>query len=270
MRIFSAIAALPLAMLVASACGSDEGGGSSSKCSQGATRACLGPGACDGAQSCDADGTWGACDCGGTGGAGGGASGSGGSAGIGGSGANDGSAGAVAGGTGGNAGDASSGGSGGSQWQDDPCPTKAPLVNCASDCGGPTPSCAQATSCGFYLYDTKFIDYPYVVRTPSKPGTDPTCTALCSPASTVYGIGIDFSPPYKVGFGLKIKVKKPWFIRAESSVGGKDYFCPVSLAKQECFVWNEVDPKITIFTDDPNAPAANVTIEEISVPGSCP
>ncbi|MBK8998726.1 MAG: hypothetical protein IPM35_23640 [Myxococcales bacterium] len=270
MRVFSVIAVLPLAMLVASACGSDESdGGGGGKCSQGATRACLGPGACDGAQSCGADETWRACDCGGTGGAGGGsgAGGSSGASGGAGGGTTDGSAGASTGGTGGNAGDASSGGTGGSQWQDDPCPTKTPLVNCASDCGGPTPSCAQATSCGFYYFETKWIDYPYVVRTPSKPGSDPKCTGLCSPASTVYGMGIDFSPPFKAGYGLKIKVKKPWFVRAEGLWGS---FCPDSIAKQECTVWGNVTPKITVFTDDPTAPAANVTIEEIPLPGSCP
>lgn len=261
-------------VIVASACGSEESSGSTNgQCSQGATRACLGPGACDGAQSCGADGTWGACDCGGSGGAGGG-SGAGGSSGAtggaGGNGAIGGSAGSTSGGSGGGAGDASSGGSGGSQWQDDPCPTKTPLVNCASDCGGPTASCAQATACGFYLYQTKYTDYPYILRTPSKPGVDPTCTALCSPPSTVYGMGIAFEPPFKAGYGLKIKVKKPWFIRAEAWVGGKDYFCPISLSKQECFVWGTVTPKLTVFTDDPNAPAANVTIDEIPLPGSCP
>lgn len=99
---------------------------------------------------------------------------------------------------------------------------------------------------------------------------DPKCTALCSPPSTTFGIGIDFALSFKAGYGLKITVKKPWFIRAESSVGGKDYFCPVSLAKQDCFVWTNVYPKVTVFTDDPNAPAVNATVEEIPLPGSCP
>lgn len=94
-------AVLPLAMLAASACGSDESGGSSSKCSQGATRACLGPGACNGAQSCAADGTWSACDCGGSGG----------SAGAGGTGAAAGDSG-VGGAVGGAGGASGSGGGG--------------------------------------------------------------------------------------------------------------------------------------------------------------
>lgn len=120
-------AVLPLAMLAASACGSDESGGSSSKCSQGATRACLGPGACNGAQSCAADGTWGACDCGGSGGsagvAGGGVGGSAGGVG----GAATGGAGGVA-GTGGSGIDGGAGSAG--------CPTgKGPvMVNVGAFC----------------------------------------------------------------------------------------------------------------------------------------
>lgn len=89
-----------LAVVVAfglNACGSDEGAGpSSSKCSQGDTRTCAGPGACSGAQSCDANGAWSACDCGGSGGAAG-TGGSAGSSGSGGSGNASGSAGADAG-----------------------------------------------------------------------------------------------------------------------------------------------------------------------------
>lgn len=93
-----AVLLLSLSALLSGACGSDESEGASGKCSQGATRACLGPGACDGAQSCGADGTWSACDCGGAGGSSGAAgagNGGTGSAGVGG--ATGGAAGADAG-----------------------------------------------------------------------------------------------------------------------------------------------------------------------------
>jgi len=48
--------------------GGDRGGdgGAGDACAAGDTRACLGPGACDGAQSCKDDGSgWDSCDCGG-------------------------------------------------------------------------------------------------------------------------------------------------------------------------------------------------------------
>jgi hypothetical protein len=51
---------------------SPDTGGAGSVCTPGDTRACIGPGACDGGQLCLPDGSWGACDCGtATGGSGG-------------------------------------------------------------------------------------------------------------------------------------------------------------------------------------------------------
>ncbi|MBE7485101.1 MAG: hypothetical protein HS104_34675 [Polyangiaceae bacterium] len=91
------------AAFFAGACGSDGGkANDTGKCTQGDTRACLGPGQCNGAQSCVTNGVWSACDCGGVGGAagvGGGATG--GAAGGGGAG---GSAGTSAGGSSGDSG----------------------------------------------------------------------------------------------------------------------------------------------------------------------
>lgn len=90
---------------LAIACGSDEDpGGAAALCSTGETRTCVGPGACQGGQSCLPDGSgFGPCDCGAaTGGSGGSAGGSGGSVGIGGTGGA--SAGGTAGATGGSSG----------------------------------------------------------------------------------------------------------------------------------------------------------------------
>ena len=54
-------------------CGGDESssGGDGKTCEPGATRTCVGPGACEGGQQCSTDGRiWGACECGGAGGGG--------------------------------------------------------------------------------------------------------------------------------------------------------------------------------------------------------
>jgi hypothetical protein len=261
---------LSLGALVASACGSDDGEGTGGKCSQGATRTCLGPGACNGAQSCGADGTWSACDCGGSGGAGGaGGIGGGAGSGTGGTAGGDGSA-----GSGGDAGDASSGGSGGgTQWQDDPCPTTPAFINCSNTCGGPTANCAQATCAGALVLKTDFPEFPYVVRTPSKPGVDLKCTGACNPPSTTYGIGLRLGFPYATTKVLKVSVPKPWWIRVDGSLQDPTYFC-MSEGKgmtQECQI-TVLNSGITILilTDDPNAPAANAFIYEVAKPGSCP
>lgn len=72
MRIRHSVGGYLVASLFAAACGSDGGsgggGGAGGKfdggvCNSGDTRPCTGPGACQGGQSCDASGTWSACDC---------------------------------------------------------------------------------------------------------------------------------------------------------------------------------------------------------------
>ncbi len=258
----AALALLTPLWLIASACGSDSGGDDASgKCQQGDTRACLGPGQCNGAQSCNADGSWGACDCGGSGGAGGGG-GAGGSS-TGGAAGGDGSA-----GTGGSAGDASADGAGGgTQWKDDPCPGVTPIVNCSNTCGGPSASCETAT-CGFYEY----VPYsPWVIRTPSKPGVNAKCATICPGSGIAYGIGVRVATvnwdPTK---GMVVKVPKPWSVRLGNWKGfnPKD-FCLVP--PTQCDVMTHTAPDILIVTTDPNAPAVNVTLEEVPWPGSyCP
>lgn len=91
------------------ACGSDDSPFGDGTCTPGSTQPCLGPGQCQGAQSCAADGkSFLACDCGG------GVGGAGGSSGASGAAATGGSAGSGQGGTAGSAGNAGTSGSGGS------------------------------------------------------------------------------------------------------------------------------------------------------------
>ncbi len=250
------------AALIASACGSDEGGGAEGKCSPGATRTCVGPAACQGGQACNADGTWSACDCGGSGGAGG-SGGTGGSS-TGGAAGGDGSA-----GTGGSAGDASADGAGGgTQWKDDPCPTKKPIIDCSTGCGGPSASCAQAMCTNtFYSADPKPA-FPYVIRTPSKPGTDPACVKQCGNGSTVYGIGLAWNFPVKPMFGMKVTVPKPWFVKIDY-LDDPNHYC-LTGKESQCAVYGTVSDNVYVLTTDPTAPAVNAVVEEVPWPATCP
>lgn len=260
----AALALLTPLWLIASACGSDSGGDDASgKCQQGDTRACLGPGQCNGAQSCNADGNWAACDCGGSGGAGG--SGGGGAGGSGGVAGADGSA-----GTGGSSGDASADGAGGgTQWKDDPCPGVTPIVNCSNTCGGPSASCETAT-CGFYEY----VPYsPWVIRTPSKPGANSKCAAQCPGSGLVYGIGVRKADvPTDPTKGLVVKVPKPWAVLRESyKKANSAMFCSALSLATHCLEVQHTSPDLLFVTDDPNAPAVNITLEEVPWPGIyCP
>ena len=242
------------ASFVIAACSGDGGGEpTASACKQGATRTCLGPGACSGAQSCGADGTWSACDCGGSGGVGG----IGGGAGS---------------GTGGTAGsDGSAGSGGGTQWKDDPCPTDTPLIDCSTSCGGPSANCAQAT-CGFVEHGVASPLWPVVIRTPSKPGFDPKCTALCPGTGLAFGIGLlQGLVSINTWMGLRVTVPKPWSVRlsSHSQLEEKD-FCTVEQPPAQCAVWPDNAATVLLLTTDPNAPAVNAILEEVPWNATCP
>lgn len=59
-----ALASLSLSLVGCSSKDATNNGGQSNVCTQGATRECLGPAACKGAQLCQADLSWTTCDCG--------------------------------------------------------------------------------------------------------------------------------------------------------------------------------------------------------------
>lgn len=131
------------------ACGSSEDDlakPGSRVCTPGATQVCVGNGACQGGQVCNAQGTaWGECVCGsgtgGSAGSSGGAAGGGGSGGGGSGGASGGTAGSTSsGGVGGAAGSAAAGGTSGAGGSTLPCPTGA-YTDCVGDCN-PADVCA--------------------------------------------------------------------------------------------------------------------------------
>lgn len=111
--------------------GASTGGtGGATTCSAGETRACTGPGACQGGQSCLPSGTWSECDCGSTGG-------SGGSGGISGSG-----------GIGGSSGLAGSGGEGGGPCVPKTCTTVGVELG-GQACGTVSDGCGvNSINCG--------------------------------------------------------------------------------------------------------------------------
>ncbi|MEZ4439729.1 MAG: hypothetical protein R3B72_11610 [Polyangiaceae bacterium] len=145
-RIYQSIAALLI-----TACGTEEGT-TRTVCIPGETRACLGPGACEGAQICREDGEgYAACDCGpstssssGPGGGGGGSFGAGGAGGAGSAG-HGGFGGAGFGGAGGAGG--SSAGSGGSCESPPVC---VPFED--YPCVGPASCCGTATCIDGFNY----------------------------------------------------------------------------------------------------------------------
>lgn len=142
----------------------------------------------------------------------------------------------------------------------DPCPSKAIDVNCSSTCGGTMSTCASA-KCGTTAAPQidSYSKLPFIFRTPDKPGVDPACATDCKPATTVaYGLLFTVQLPY-IKNGYRVIVSSPWRIRHP---GGVSPFC-ADLAPTIGCAYGDSYGEYLIETTDPNAPARNVTIEEI-------
>jgi hypothetical protein len=98
-----------------------------------------------------------------------------------------------------------------------------------------------------------------VLRTPSKPGTDPDCQ--CS--DTTYGIAL-LLPSDPPGAAWRVTVTAPWHIKTSIPPS----FCDVS-ASSQCVVVTAFVP-LVLATDDPSAPARNVTFEIVPSNTQCP
>lgn len=264
------------------ACGSDGGGANDRVCAPGASQACVtmsAAGQCDGAQTCNTEGSsWSACMCGGAGGSSGsagsaGASASGGSSGS--SGGTGGNSGSATGGVGGSSGSAGSGpaGAGGSADAgsdasvpkqpgplDDPCPDPNVYpfgidLNCSDQCvASDVALCSQAQCWPSPLSGPPpqviFVGepLPWVIRLPANPPMSCSCSG-----TKTYTITFRVTTTEQV----KFVVGKPWRIMTSAEtpactgVGGKKgCHGPLPAGTYD----------VTIGTDDANAPSANVAI----------
>jgi hypothetical protein len=233
-------------------------GASSALCLAGDTRTCVGPGACDGGQACGPDGEWSACDCGtpaaggGTGSSGAGAAGNGGASAQ----SQGGSGGTVGGsssGASGTAGAAGSAGAGGLNPGDDPCPPNHLTTDCSGQCGDMPASCTSTTCPTGVLVSGPLSAGLVLARAPSHPGASCTCTG--NGTSIAYSMYIGLSS--KASSSWHASVLDPWRVSVLSS--------SCSLPDQSnCNTLNS--GYVTVWTDDPDAPSANVVAE----PGPCP
>lgn len=171
--------------------------------------------------------------------------------------------------------DAASDAEASSQIPDDPCPPTPIFMDCSGQCQDLTTACtdpqkhATCSESPTYVSVEKHEQFPFVIRTPSKPGMDPACTALCGPGSTAYGLAVRVVLPYDPVYLMRVKVGAPWRIlfaqTGEYCMGG-------SVAECHIFTPNFAGTatNVTIVTDDPNAPARNVVVERLPKPVTCP
>lgn len=146
----------------------------------------------------------------------------------------------------------------------DPCPKKAPGVNCSTTCLGSVIlyNC-ERVRCGATSVTpvvVKDADLPYYLRTPEKPGFDPLCPTGCSGGSLAYAMRVKIATS---GTTVKITVGAPWAVYDVSGVP----YCP-GPAHGQC--WTAVaDYEFLVGTTDPNAPARNVLVEEVPYGTKC-
>ncbi len=142
----------------------------------------------------------------------------------------------------------------------DPCPTKPAALDCSGMCGGAKGACDDRTCWkgGDLAYAQLKAPGPWIVRTPDKPGTNPKC-ARCGPkvVSTVM-VAVDTSTLSFPLNRVRFSVAPPWHL------GFSNSGCPE--LPEQC----KVAEGVVVYTDDPNAPARNVTIDLIKFGEGCP
>lgn len=251
-----AAAGVSLMLLSAPGCGSsDPLPAGKVVCDPGRTESCACPDGSTGAQTCNSSGTaFGECQCaggnggtGGDGGAGVGGVGATGAGGVGASGAGA-SGGAGAPGGGGTGGTSGIGGMGGGGTLN--CPGNL-VVDCTGECMASEPECATGCDINSPSVVDLYGDFPMLVRLPK-----PTSSILCCEPVT-HALAIQYTETYKT---IRISVSPPWRLAGMEDVDlTTGEVCMHNSA--QCLVRPPHARPTWVYTDDPNAPAADALIE---------
>jgi hypothetical protein len=152
--------------------------------------------------------------------------------------------------------------------KDEPCPQKLD-VNCSASCGGPT-KCSQV-ACNLPLtagYVVSDDDFPFVMRTPSSPGSltpgglPPQCANICGGALFY---GLHFRVITTTQPQLRVRVEAPWVI-SNAAATADNAACQYRVHCMSLTVGSSPIVPLVVATTDPNAPARNVVIEATSDP----
>jgi hypothetical protein len=148
-------------------------------------------------------------------------------------------------------------------WVDDPCPDVSRAgtwINCANDCGG-LRGCS-VVKCGSYFDGgTVFelssqYDVPLIIRMPSNPGVDPDCAGTCG-TKIDYGVEVLMNLPYSFTNNVLATMNgaSPWQMS-----NGIDGYCPAGPQSVGCEELSASSGQLLVWTNDPTAPARNVTV----------
>jgi hypothetical protein len=168
----------------------------------------------------------------------------------------------------------SGGGSGGELLPDTPCGILngvgqgEELINGSMDCGtyNPVNECMGTNYMGTVVGPiTSPDEFPFMIRTPSRPGVRQACVDECGPDNTVFSVSIKISIPYDEHKMIEIfeqpnqswpEGTSPWKIT--QNYLQKTLLCEDTFGFSGCNkITTEPETTITIMTSDPQAPASN-------------
>lgn len=142
---------------------------------------------------------------------------------------------------------------------DDPCPSTLD-INCSDSC--PKKSCAytcENTASGIFL-KVPVGAAPFVMRTPSKPMPDLAC--IDGTCKHRYAFVFDYSWPR-----IRVRVGSGWRIGAATGPRG---LCVRPGSTTSCYFTDFGYRPIIVYTDDPDAPARNIVIDNPPLDGGVP
>jgi hypothetical protein len=143
----------------------------------------------------------------------------------------------------------------GPSWVDDPCPSQPPDVNCSTSCGGPNAAC-QTFACPMGIIARVGLP-PYVLRTPSHPVGHQTCITCAVNYSMTFSIDWGQFPN-----GILVTVGPPWKISSEDP-------CSPPIDSGGCGYLPNGFGILSVWTDDPTAPARNIVITAATPGQNC-
>ncbi len=172
--------------------------------------------------------------------------------------------------------DASGSSQDGGSVPDDPCPTginiSQILRNCSTTCAAQS-SCSDIACQSASEVDLPSVDGPEYVRTPSQPGMNVNCS-VCS-TSTAYSFTIRADTYQVASYHLRVTVSPPWSLATGYSATNP--LCYDSATATQCAIIAQGSstaggpyPWVYVVTNDPNAPARNIVIEQSVDGGDCP
>src|SRR5690606_34286462 len=127
-------------------------------------------------------------------------------------------------------------------------------INCSDSCEPSTAECPTACSSKSF-----FVSTDSTFRLPNQPGRAPGC--MCPSVPFVIGGFTNLAT-----WNYRIKVSMPWRVRNSEGALTRTFCAPET--GSGCIIM-EGGQSFLVYTEDPNAPARNLTVERVTPDQTC-